>query len=422
MSIAGAWSRALFEAIDGITEQVGEMHGAIAKRPFDIAEHVPAVREPVAGIRVVHDGITSSVYASVRAAASIAGRVVSGVLDTVPDPTGPTPTLDLATSVINGAVGDHLERRGSELGIPMELRWRGRPLQADREALRQAYSAATGRVAVFVHGLMANDEVWRFFARPEDGPERADYGGRLQQDLGFAPVYVRFNSGRHISQNGRDLAELLERLVDAWPVPIEQIALIGHSMGGLVARSACHYAGVGSCRWPALTRRVVCLGSPHRGSPLEKLANVASGVLAAFAETQALAGIANARSAGIKDLRFGYLIDEDWDGHDPDSVLRDEGQDVVLLETAAHAFAAATLTGDIDHPVGRAIGDSLVRIASATGGATRNRPSALAVTDTAFFGGISHLALVNHPEVYEALRNWLADHEATPSEQSAAPI
>jgi len=63
----------------------------------------------------------------------------------------------------------------------------------------------------------------------------------LRDDLGYSPVFLRYNTGLHVSVNGRTLAEILELLQDQWPVPITELVLIGHSMGGLVARSACHY-------------------------------------------------------------------------------------------------------------------------------------------------------------------------------------
>src|SRR5881397_119965 len=120
------------------------------------------------------------------------------------------------------------------------------------------------RLAVFVHGLGQTDEAW--FARPE---RHVPYGYRLEAELGYTPLYIRYNTGRHISENGRELAGLLDAVVGDWPVEVHEIALFGHAMGGLVARAACHY---GSARgWTRHVRQVFMLGAPHAGAPLEQL-------------------------------------------------------------------------------------------------------------------------------------------------------
>ncbi len=139
--------------------------------------------------------------------------------------------------------------------------------------MRRAYPNAKPRVVVFVHGLCETDDAWKGIpARPT--PRHVPYGHRMEIELGYTPVYLRYNTGRHISENGRDLALLLEDLVRAWPVPIHEITLVGHSMGGLVARSACHYGADSAC--VAKVRHVFTLGTPHRGAPLEQAANAAS--------------------------------------------------------------------------------------------------------------------------------------------------
>src|SRR4029079_17702299 len=131
------------------------------------------------------------------------------------------------------------------------------------------------RVVVFLHGLFETEYAWG----------RNSYGARLQRDLGVTPVYVRFNTGRHISENGRALAELLDALVADWPVEGEQIALVGHSLGGLVARSACHHGG----DWTPLVRHTVSLGSPHTGAPLESGVPYAATALGVVGQTRPVA-------------------------------------------------------------------------------------------------------------------------------------
>ena len=150
----------------------------------------------------------------------------------------------IGLAVLNGLIGDRLERDGSPLQEPMSVRVGGLPVAPDRAALAQAFPQATPRLVVFVHGLMGEEHGWRLGRRQG----REDYGSRLARDLGCTPLYVRYNSGRHISENGRSLADLLDAIVAAWPVEVDEVALVGHSMGGLVARSACYRAALDEAR------------------------------------------------------------------------------------------------------------------------------------------------------------------------------
>ena len=240
------------------------------------------------------------------------------------------------------------------------------------------------RIAVFVHGLFETEFAWG----------RDSYGERLARDPGFTPLYVRYNTGRRVSENGASLAALLDELLAGWPVEIEQIALIGHSMGGLVARSACHYGG----GWTRHVRHVVSLGTPHAGAPLEEAVHVAAAALHALPESRPLARLLRRRSGGIRDLRRGSLVDADWRDRDPDALRAAACEEVPLLDGARHCFVAATVTADPHHPLGRLLGDWLVL-----------EPSASARAQERFhLGGAHHLALLDHPRVYEQLKRWLA--------------
>jgi hypothetical protein len=246
---------------------------------------------------------------------------------------------------------------------------------------------------VFLHGLFETEHAW--------GSE--PYGTRLARDLGMTPVYVRFNAGRHISENGRSLAALLDELVAEWPVPVESIALVGHSLGGLAARSACCAGG----DWTALVRHTVTLGSPHTGAPLESAVHYAAAALGALPETRPFAGFLRRRSAGIRDMRSGSLVDEDWRDRDPEALRAAACKEVPLLDGVAHHFVAATVTRDARHPVGRLVGDWLVLRPSASG-RSRTRVIGFGDEDGMHLGGAHHLALLNHPAVYAQLRDWLA--------------
>ena len=217
------------------------------------------------------------------------------------------------------------------------------------EGIASAFPDATSRIAVFVHGLFGDEENWRTFPLRGRHPGRRSYGERLQDELSFTPVHLRYNTGLRISTNGRELARQLDLLAGGWPCAVEEIVLVGHSMGGLVVRSACHYGEEDRHRWTDAVRHVFSLGTPHLGADLEKGVNALSWAAARLPETRAFASYLNARSVGIKDLRHGACVDEDWTGHDPDEFLRDRCTEVPFLPDANYYFVGATV---MDGPVG----------------------------------------------------------------------
>ena len=222
----------------------------------------------------------------------------------------------------------------------------------------------------------------------------------------MTPLYVRYNTGLHVSDNGRRIASALERLSSEWPTEVEELALVGHSMGGLVARSAAHYGAAEEHGWTERLRHVFCLGTPHLGAPLERAANVADWTLSRLPESRPFAQLfLNRRSAGIKDMRFGNCVEEDWCDCDPDEFLRDRCCEVPFLESATYYFVGATLTRRPDG-VGGLIGDLLVHYPSAAG-AGRKRRIPFDLDNGRHIGGIHHLQLLNHPSVYGVIREWL---------------
>ncbi len=215
-------------------------------------------------------------------------------------------------AVINGAIGDKLAESGDRLAIRMSFRQGGRDVAIDE------LGDLSGHVGVFVHGLMADDAYW---TRPFGGA--VGLGPMLAREHGVAPLYIRYNSGLHISQNGFALAQLLEQLVDGHP-GIERLTLCGHSMGGLVSRSAGHYGSVEGHRWTRVLDSVVLLGAPNDGAYLERAAHLSTWVLETIPTltTNIIARAINGRSDGIKDLRLGLLVREDWQRPDAASQTR----------------------------------------------------------------------------------------------------
>ncbi len=258
------------EAIAGVARHVRDLHEGIAKRVW---RSVGPMATPV---QAVHDRVASSVYGGVSRSlirAAQAGAKAAS-LRTAPDAPSlqRSPASRFALGALNGAFGDKLEQRGNALAWPMTLRVDGADVEPNASALAAAYPSVSPRLAVFVHGLCETEEAWGWGAA-----RHVPYGERLRTELGYTPLYIRYNTGRHISENGRTLGRLLERVTEAWPVEIDELALVGHSMGGLVSRSATHYAA-GSA-WTGKVRHVFSLGSPHRGAPLELAAYAACSAL-----------------------------------------------------------------------------------------------------------------------------------------------
>jgi pimeloyl-ACP methyl ester carboxylesterase len=311
-----------------------------------------------------------------------------------------TPYGSALIAAVTGLRGDALEAEGSALCQPMAVRVDGEPVALDPDSLSQAFPDAGSRIVVFVHGLMTTEFSWSLGGREP-------YGARLARELGCTPLYVRYNSGRHISENGRSLSELMEQLVAAWPVDAEQVALVGHSMGGLVARSACCHASEDGADWARLVTHSVSLGTPHMGAPLEQAVHVLSAGLARLPETRPFANFLRRRSNGIRDLRRGSLVDEDWRECDPDALRGAACAEIPLLEGATHCFVSAAITRSERHPLGRLLGDTLVLVPSASG---RSRTRRIPFEDEygMHLSAATHFTLLNHPAVYDRLRDWLA--------------
>ncbi len=247
---------------------------------------------------------------------------------------------------------------------------------------------------MLAHGLCLNDLQWN-----RNGH---DHGAVLARDLGFTPVYLHYNSGLHVSTNGRAFAGLIEDLVKRWPVPVEEIAILGHSMGGLVARSACHYGSAAGHDWPRHLKKIVFLGTPHHGSALERGGNRVDSILGYSRYTAPLGRLGKIRSAGITDLRHGNLLDEDWEGSDRFESPDDPRRPVPLPDgVQCYTMAAAAKS--------RLLGDGLVPVNSALGRHEEARRTLSFPESRQWIAqGMRHFDLLSRPEAYEKIREWLA--------------
>ena len=402
------------QALAGVTSAIRDTHLAIARRAFTLSG------PPGKPVKLVHDTISTGVYGAVRVALSSGVRAGGTALATGRAagssyrPLADRRRGNAVVGAINGAWGDRLARTGNKLALTMTVRQKGRDVTVGRGELAAAYPDATGDVAIWLHGLCETDSSWQLGAMKHYGDARSTHGSRLRDECGLTSVYVRYNTGRHISDNGADFAALLSELVEQWPVPIQRLTLLGHSMGGLVIRSACHAATEsGDKAWLPLTKRVVYLGAPHLGAPLELGAVVATRALRKLPETKALGDALASRSVGIKDLRFGDVLADDWSAvEDPDARRVEPSECTPLLESAEHYYVGVTIGRQRDGLASRAIGDALVLWSSASGTGKR-RALGLPIDRGRHLGGLHHFDLLNHPRVYAVLREWMVDEGRT---------
>ena len=310
--------------------------------------------------------------------------------------------LDQTLAVLNGLLGDYLARTGNGLATEIGCYHGGARLALDREALARCHPLPSARVVVLVHGVMCTESIWTH-------PDGTDYGQQLTRDLGFTPIYVRYNSGLPIADSGAQLAQLLEQLVQVYPTAIEELLLIGYSMGGLLVRRACHVAEAAGHAWLARVRRAIYLGTPHLGAPAERMGRAVVGLLQAIDDpyTRLIAEIGALRSAGLKDLGHADLRHEDRALERPWWPLGDPRHPLPLLSSLRHYLIAGSLT--LDPRLTWLFGDAIVPVASATNGGQALTSAELPAARVRVLPGLSHLALPRHPDVYEHIKTFCED-------------
>jgi pimeloyl-ACP methyl ester carboxylesterase len=379
------------DATKRVTEVVEGMHYTIARGPNVLGRPLEKPARAITGL----------VYGSIRGVTHAVGVAIDAVLEQVAPLLGesaPGPQRVAVLAALNGVVGDYLSETGNALAIEMRVCHGGTPLEIERRALHAALPDAGRKVLMLVHGCGMNDLEWNRAGH--------DHGASLAHDLGLTPVYLRYNSGLHISTNGRAFAEILEQLVAAWPVPIEELVIVGHSMGGLVARSACSVGEGAGHAWRAKLTKLVCIGSPHHGAPLERGGNWIDRLLGISHYSAPLAQLGKLRSAGVTDLRHGSVLDEDWSGLDRFAQGADPRRGAALPDGVDCFAIAGTLT---PAPRKRLRGDGLVPVESALG--QNKKPELVLAFPEAHKWvayGTGHLDLLSRSEVYAKVREWVA--------------
>ena len=403
-TVQGA-TRLAFDAVEGVTNIVEGMYRNISSFSMPFGPEPEGGARGIAG--VVHEVVRQS-NGQIRDAVDRALGLMAPLIDKVDEQVPPHPNRQAAIAALNGVCGDHLEQTGNALALPMIFRRQGVQLGMDAESLREAYPDASGRILIALHGLCMNDLWWTYRGH--------NHAEMLGQDGGYSVVYLRYNSGRHISTNGQELAVKLQALLDAWPVPVKSITLLGYSMGGLLSRSALHYAQQQGLEWPRWVDKAVYLGTPHHGSAIERGGNWFHATFRVSPYTAPISALGRIRSAGITDLRYSNLLDEDWGEVEQFDTLgdlaskraRDNRTPVPLPEGIVHHAIAATLSPQPGAIIGKLLGDGVVHPSSGTG---RHREPERCLEFDAdkvrIFYDTGHLSLLDHPQVSVTLREWL---------------
>ena len=336
------------EATKAVTDLVEAMQGAIGGPPARL--------------------LSAPVYATIRGITSVVGGILDSALAQLAPLLGEgtaSPERGAALAALNGVLGDYLAETRNPLAIEMRL-------------ARPEGASAKSKIAVFVHGSAMSRRVWQ-----------------ARRDLGYTPVYLDYNSGLHVSTNGRAFDALLETLVAEWPVPVDEIAIVAHSMGGLLTRGACHYAEEAKHRWRDKLRTIIFLGTPHHGAPLERAGNWLETLLGVTRYSAPFARLGKIRSAGVTDLRFGNVIDEHWQGRNRFE-LGTDARTPVPLPTGVECYTIA------------AERDGLVPLASAMGEHPNPAlrldfpPSRRFVAE-----GVGHIQVLRESAVWEQIERWL---------------
>lgn len=376
-------SKLAIDATKGITSLVEAMHKTIGSGP-------EVLGKPLEGPTRI---ATDIVYDGIRAVTNLVGLGVDGALKQLAPLLGgsaPGGEREAVLAVLNGVLGDYLQETKNPLAIEMQFRKRGTPARLELKK-------NTGKLLILVHGSCMNDEQWTL--------NNHDHGAALQRDLGYTPAYLHYNSGLHVSTNGAKLAHSIESLVSSSEAPIDEIAILAHSMGGLVARSACHVAEENALQWRSKLKSMVFLGTPHHGSPLERAGNWVDTLLGISRYSAPLSGLGKIRSAGVTDLRFGNVLDEHWQGRDRFEMTGDDRVPLPLPDgVACYAIAGSVAEGSL----GELRGDGLVPVKSALG---QHEQAMLVLAfpeaHTWIGKGLWHSELLSDAEVYRQIHAWL---------------
>ena len=355
-------------------------------------------------------GVSGLVYKGIRSLTEQVGKgldVPLGIIGKSMNGLASSSKREALVSALNGVLGDHLVKRENPLAIPMTLRQGGKVID-DFTSLAEAVQRAHGRLVILAHGLCMNDLQWQ--------REGHNHGAAITTDLGYPAIYLHYNSGQHISENGIEFSHILEALLSQIKSHIDhsnlQISIVAHSMGGLVTRSAFEQAKSLSHQWPKHLKDIIFLGTPHHGAPLEKAGGWIDMLLGIHSYTSPLTKLTNVRSAGINDLRHGYIVKSDWQARGRFDFAVDKRVPLSLPEGVNCYTIGTTSTTGGNKLSEKLVGDGLVPLDSALGKHSDGRFTLHFPKGHSWIGrDINHMQLLSSTEVYYKIQHWLREDE-----------
>jgi pimeloyl-ACP methyl ester carboxylesterase len=383
----------LVDATIGITDLVEDMQKQIVHPSFLPSTPIQKLITTIAGIT----------YQNIRWGTLFIGKSLHKILEQLTPAISQIKASDkkeIILSVLNGVIGDYLEEKKNPLKIEMQFRYRLKSILLDRKSIKETYPNVNGKILLMLHGSCMNDIQW---TRKEH-----NHGNIIAKELNKTPIYLNYNSGRHISTNGKNLNDCLEELVKNWPVPIEELVIIAHSMGGLVARSALYYGGQEQKNWTKHLKKIVFLGTPHHGSHVERKGNYLDIILEAIPYVKPFARLGKIRSAGVTDLRYGNLVDEDWQDNDRFERKADQRQHIPLPNQIEFYSIAAVIGKKTTTVSAKILGDTLVDVKSALGQHKNPDKNLLFKKENSWIVyENNHLDLLSNPKIMEKIKEWL---------------
>jgi len=386
-------TRLITDATIGITDLVEAMHRRVVHPPILPSSPIQDAITKIAGFT----------YKNIRWSTRLIGSGTDKALGHLTPVLGKMKTTkerEAIRSVLNGVIGDYLEKNENPLKIDMQFRHQAKAIHLNSKSLEKTYSDINGKILLMVHGSCMNDIQWTH--------KEHNHGTALAKEFHMTPIHLYYNSGRHISTNGQEFNELLEELVQHWPIPVEQLVIIAHSMGGLVSRSAQYYGQQQQKPWTKYLKKIIFLGTPHHGAPLEQTGNYLDVILEAIPYAKPFARLGKIRSAGVTDLRYGNLLDEDWQNNDRFKINGDKRQNISLPE-GVECYSIAGIVGKkTDSLSSQILGDNLVGVKSALG--QHKKPAKnlnFKKSNTWIAYESNHSELLSNPKIYAKIRSWI---------------
>lgn len=386
-------TRLITDATVGITDLVEAMHKQVVHPPF----------LPSTPIQQLITKIAGTTYNNIRRSTRLIGSGIDKALGQLTSVLGKSESTDekeAIRSVLNGVIGDYLEKNENPLKITMQFRHQAKAILLDSKNIKKAYPTINGKILLMVHGSCMNDIQWT--------REEHNHGTTLAKELHKTPIYLHYNSGRHISTNGQDFNELLEELVEHWPVPVEELVIMAHSMGGLVSRSAIHYGQHQQKLWTKYLKKIIFLGTPHHGAPLEQAGNFLDVILEAIPYAKPFARLGKIRSAGVTDLRYGNLLDEDWQNNDRFKMQGDQRKNISLPEQVECYSIAGVASKTKESKSAQIMGDNMVSVKSALGQHKNPTKNLLFKKENTWIAyECTHSELLSNTKIYTKMKSWI---------------